>query len=75
MEMDACLFFSLHKAGLGVREHLHMFRGIPNMPGCEATEEATAPVFCVLLLAEEEKGGAGTLEVVVGQRLCFLIPL
>lgn len=54
-----------------------MYGGFPSMPGCQATQEAMAPVLCCpdRGVVEEEKGGAGAQEAVGGQRLCFLIPL
>lgn len=61
----------------GDRGHLCMYGGFPNVSGCQATQEATAPELCCPDggVVEEEKGGAGTQEAVVIQRLCFLIPL
>lgn len=75
--MRACLFFSLHKAGLGETGGIFAWvGGFSNVSGCQATQEATAPELCCpdRGVVEEEKGGAGTQEAGVTQRLCFLIP-
>lgn len=57
--------------------HLCMYGGFPSVSGCQATQEATASELCCPNggVEEEEKGGAGSQETVVIQRLCFLIPL
>lgn len=54
-----------------------MYGEFPNVSGCQATQEAAAPELCCPEggVVEEEKGGAGTQEAVVIQRLCFRIPL
>ena len=76
----ACLFFFFSpftSQAWGNCRQLCIYGGFPDMPGCQATQKATAPGLCCSHrgVAEEEKGGAGTLEAVVIQRLCFLIPL
>ena len=69
-------FSPFTRQGWGDRGHARIYGGSPISQDARPHRKP-APVLCCpdRGVAEEEKGGAGTQEVVIGQRLCFLIPL